>query len=133
MYVSGNGATFAPGRLTPIFGRVKGETELRLAEMRKANPAFHASSIRPAFIDSAAHDAIKPYLPSTGVLATVFGPGLRAFAKSRWSPTEPLGKFMTEMAMGRWDASLEGLGIEKVGDFPVVENVGFRRLAKQDV
>lgn len=105
--------------------------------MRKANPAFHASSIRPGFIDSAAHDAIKPYLPpapaAAVVLGAIFGPGLRTFVKSKWSPTAPLGRFMTEMAMGKWDADFEGPGIAKVGAFPVLENIAFRRLAKEYV
>lgn len=53
--------------------------------------------------------------------------------KSKWSPTAPLGRFMTEMAMGKWDASFEGPGIAKVGAFPVLENIAFRRLAKEYV
>ncbi|CAN8102790.1 unnamed protein product [Discula destructiva] len=138
VYVSGDGATQQPGRFTPIFGRVKGETETQLAAMRAANPAsFHASSVRPAFIDAAAHDAIKPYLPPSGLAKAVLGPPFgmvaRTFWKSMCSPTEPLGKFLAEMAMGRWDASFRGLGVETLGELPVLENAAFRRLARLDV
>lgn len=136
VYVSGEGTTHNPGRLTPIFGRVKGETELALAEMRKANPSFHASSVRPAFVDAAQHDAIKDNIPPQGAsrnaLLAVVGPLIRNFLKSRWSPTESMGRFMVEMALGKWDDQLQGPDIEKVGDFPVVGNAGLRRLAGLD-
>lgn len=134
--MAGDGTTHTPGRFTPIFGRVKGETELQLAAMRKANPAFHASSIRPAFIDSGAHEAIKPYLATPGlakaVLLPPFAAVARTFLNSKCSPTEHLGKFMTEMAMGKWDARFDGVGVEHVGKFPILENSAFRRLAELD-
>lgn len=136
VYVSGEGATFTPGRFTPIFGRIKGETEIALSELRKSNPSFHASSIRPAFIDSAQHDAIKGYIPQVSTLKyaldSLVGPPIRAFAKGSWSPTQPLSNFMTEMAMGRWNRQFQGPGIDRLGDFPIVNNVGFRRLAGLD-
>ncbi|ROW15271.1 hypothetical protein VPNG_03087 [Cytospora leucostoma] len=136
VYVSGEGATHEPGRFTPIFGRVKGETEIALSEMRKANPNFHASTIRPAFVDFANHDAIKEYVPRLGALRygllTVLGPGIRCFVKGSWSPTEHMGKFMVEMAMGKWDSKFAGPGVEKLGDFPIVNNTAFRRLAGLD-
>lgn len=118
--------------MTPIFGRVKGETELALAEMRKANPLFRASTIRPSFIDRAAHDEIKPYLPEQAAYLRVFGPVVRTAMKSSWSPTRPLGEFLTQVAMGRLDAQLQGPGVDKVGDFPVVENFAFRRIMRLD-
>ncbi|KAJ4390881.1 hypothetical protein N0V93_004480 [Gnomoniopsis smithogilvyi] len=136
VYVSGDGTTHTPGRFTPIFGRVKGETELLLAAMRKANPSFHASAIRPAFIDAAAHDAIKPYLPVPGlakaVLLPPFAAAARTFMRSKCSPTEPLARFMTDMAMGKLDARLQDANVEKVGDFPILENSMFRELAGLD-
>lgn len=139
VYVSGEGSTLAPGRFTPIFGRVKGETEKALAEMRSEEPAsFHASSVRPAFVDAAQHDAIAPYVPALGpartAMLTVLGSPIRAFYKAGWSPTLPLGKFMTEVAMGRWEEQMQagGPGVEKIGEFPILGNVGFRRLAGLD-
>ncbi|KUI68357.1 Protein fmp52, mitochondrial [Cytospora mali] len=136
VYVSGEGTTHTPGRFTPIFGRVKGETEVALSEMCNANPNFHASSVRPAFVDSAQHDSINKYVPAPTMtmqaMVLVLGGPIRCFAKGSWSPTEALGRFMTEMAMGKWHSQLEGPGIEKLGDFPVVRNFGFRRLAGLD-
>lgn len=106
--------------------------------MRRANPSFHASSIRPAFVDAAQHDAIKPYLPATGLarnaMLAVVGPPIRSFYKGGWSPTLPLGRFMTEMAMGRWEEGMKagGPAVERVGEFPILGNAAFRRLAGLD-
>lgn len=104
--------------------------------MRKANPAFQSSSIRPAGIDATLHDAIKPYLPAPGLVKRLLFPPfaalLRTALTSISSPTEPLGRFMTEMAMGKWDAKYSGVGVEKLGEFPVLENTAFRRLAGLD-
>ncbi len=116
---------------------MKGETELALAEMRKKNPLFRAVTVRPGFVDAAAHDAIQAYIPTPSLMlravATVVAPTIRAALKSNWSPTQPMGVFMTEMAMGRWDKDkLQGPGIQRIGDFPVINNVGFRRLVGLD-
>ncbi|KAI1413947.1 putative nucleoside-diphosphate-sugar epimerase [Hypoxylon sp. FL1857] len=136
VYVSGGGATTQPGRFSAIFARVKGETELALAAMRKANPFFHASSVRPAFIDAAKHDAIKPYIPVQSLpiraTTTVLGPAIRCGAQSYWSPTYELGKFLTEMAMGRYKDQFKANDIQMEGEFPILENSAFRRLAGLD-
>ncbi|KAF3768127.1 putative nucleoside-diphosphate-sugar epimerase [Cryphonectria parasitica EP155] len=133
VYVSGHGATIEPGRFAQTFALVKGETEVLLAGMHNRNKALLATSIRPCFIDFATHDAIKPYIPTQemykNIITPILGPPIRHLAKSYWSPTQRLGEFMTEMAMGKWDDRLEGPGIEKVGDFRILGNVGFRRLA----
>ncbi|KAI1134714.1 putative nucleoside-diphosphate-sugar epimerase [Hypoxylon sp. FL0543] len=136
VYVSGSGATTRPGRFSAIFARVKGETELALAAMRKANPLFHASSVRPAFIDAAKHDAIKPYIPvqplSIRASTTILGPAIRYGAQSYWSPTYELGKFLTEMAMGRYKDQFKAKDIQMEGEMPILENSAFRRLAGLD-
>ncbi|KAH6857005.1 hypothetical protein B0I37DRAFT_368988 [Chaetomium sp. MPI-CAGE-AT-0009] len=138
VYVSGDGATFTPGRLTPIFGRVKGEAELALAEMQKSNPSsLRASTVRPSFVDWNGHEEIKPFLPELGAFKTVVGgilsPMMKYVGKSKWSPTEPLGKFLTGMAMGMWDGALDGEGVQRLpGGFAVVENPGFRRVMGLD-
>ncbi|KAI1206035.1 putative nucleoside-diphosphate-sugar epimerase [Annulohypoxylon truncatum] len=136
VYVSGAGATTQPGRFSAIFARVKGETELALAEMRKANPFYHASSVRPAFVDAAKHDAIKPYIPAqpfairaTGV---TLGPAIRCGMPSYWSPTADLGRFLTEIAMGRYKGQFKANDIQMEGEFPILENSAFRRLAGLD-
>ncbi|KAK4244787.1 hypothetical protein C7999DRAFT_16980 [Corynascus novoguineensis] len=138
VYVSGDGATFSPGRLTPLFGRVKGETELALAEMQKANPSLlRATTVRPSFVDWTGHAEIKPFLPDLGTFMNVAGSILSPIAKyaarSKWSPTEPLGRFLTGMAMGMWDGALEGEGVERLpGGFTVVENPCMRRVMGLD-
>jgi hypothetical protein len=138
VYVSGDGATFTPGRLTPIFGRVKGETELALAEMQKSNPStLRATTVRPGFVDWTGHEEIKPFLPDLGTFKNVLGgimsPVMKYAAKSKWSPTEPLGRFLTGMATSMWDGALDGEGVERLpGGFTVVENMGVRRLIGLD-
>ncbi|KAI1762669.1 putative nucleoside-diphosphate-sugar epimerase [Hypoxylon sp. FL1150] len=137
VYVSGAGVTTEPSRFTAIFARIKGETEMALAEMRKANPVFHASSIRPAFVDAAHHEAIKPYVPTPNlvhkILLPVLGPPIRLGLRGAWSPTEELGHFMAEMAMGRYKAQFtQGKDIQMIGELPILENSAFRRLAGLD-
>lgn len=131
VYVSGAGTTHEPGLFTATFARVKGETELALAEMRKQNPLFRASSVRPAFVDAAAHETVKAYIPTPPVMmaagGAVLGPVVRVAMKGTWSPTEPLGRFLAGMAMGRFDSAMDGPGVGKLGAFPVVENAAFRR------
>jgi hypothetical protein len=122
---------------TPIFGRVKGETELLLAEMQKANPRFRVESVRPAFIDYGDHKSIHPYLHQTAskqAWNTATGPIFRSAFRRFCSPTEPLGKFLAECAMGKWDGQYKGPGFETVGDsgFTIVHNNGFRALAGLD-
>jgi hypothetical protein len=134
VFVSGSGATTEPGKFSQVFARVKGETERELAELRRANPTFHASSVRPGFVDAAAHEAIKPYLPkppvAISILQTLMGPPIRVGLKSLWSPTAPLGQFMAEMAMGKYkDQLVAGKDIQMIGEFPILENSAFRRLA----
>ena len=135
IHVSGEGATQTPGRFSATFARVKGETEALLGQLSEQNPTFRVDSVRPAFVDSATHDAIKPYIPSSaanGVVlnlgAAVLGPGIRCFLKSMHSPTEQLGSFLTEMAMGRYEAKLKGPGVFRLGGGYVIENTGMRRI-----
>lgn len=137
VHVSGAGATTSPGRFTSLFARVKGEAELALDDMQKANPSFRVSSVRPAFIDWTGHAELKPYLPDFGVVKTVFpylfSPLMRLGARSFWSPTEPLGQFLTGMAMGRFESKLAGEGFETLsGGLAIVENAGFRRMMGLD-
>ncbi len=133
VFVSGNGATLEPGRFAQIFARVKGETELALAALRKANPLFHALSVRPAVIDPAAHDAIKPYIPNQAFVIqaarAVMGPFVKIGLPKLYSPTEELGRVLTELAMGKHTNQFTANDIRKVGEFPILENSALRRLA----
>ncbi|ROW12813.1 hypothetical protein VMCG_00789 [Cytospora schulzeri] len=134
VYVSGHGATTEPGIFTSLFARVKGEVEARLAEMRRADPGFHALSARPAAVDASAHDAIGPYIPTrpliVRVMLPVLGPPIRTFCKGLHSPTEHLGRVLTELAMGRYeDRFVAGRDVQKIGEFSILENPVLRRFA----
>ncbi|KAI1383815.1 putative nucleoside-diphosphate-sugar epimerase [Hypoxylon trugodes] len=132
VYVSGEGATTKPTRFSALFAQVKGQTELALADMRRQNPIFHASSVRPSFVDASNHDAIKPYLPNQvwQIKATiaVLGPVIKCGFPGYWSPTQDLGRFLTEVAMGRYKDQFKAKDIEMVGEFPIIANTAFRRL-----
>ncbi|EGO58728.1 hypothetical protein NEUTE1DRAFT_38537 [Neurospora tetrasperma FGSC 2508] len=148
IYVSGEGTTTTPlsskpllSRLTtPWFAIIKGQAELALSQL--SSPTFLPFSMRPAFIDAAAHPAIHPYIPKVSGLYTlsncVLGPPIRVGYKKMWSPTEHLGKFLVEMAMGKWDETIKKeaeasneKGFEKLegGGMVVVGNEGWRRIA----
>ncbi|KAH8688288.1 hypothetical protein BGZ61DRAFT_453023 [Ilyonectria robusta] len=133
VYVSGAGATQTPGRFSPIFARVKGETEKALADLTASTPTLHVDSPRPAFVDAAHHKAIQPYIPDPGAVHNVsmffLGPPIRALMKGMHSPTPMLGDFLTQLAMGKMDGRLEGTpGASKLGPSWIVENNGIRKL-----
>jgi len=141
VYVSGVGSTFKPGLFTPIFGRVKGETELALAEFRKEHPLFQASTVRPGFVDWIGQDKnVTDYMPKLSAWRTALGyalqPAVRMGLQGTWSPTEPLGKFFTGLAMGKWNEELKGLkgneGQVLEGGFSVIENWFMRRVMGLD-
>ena len=132
--MSSEGATFSPGLFTPIFGRVKGETELALAAMREADPLFRTATVRPGAVDWLYHRDLEPYLSQGAVktaLAPVVFPTLRLLWRSQSCPTKELGKFLTQMAMGHFsDADLVTAGVQMLpGRFPVVSNRALRTLA----
>ncbi|KAF5641875.1 nucleoside-diphosphate-sugar epimerase [Fusarium sp. NRRL 25303] len=136
VYVSGHGATLEPTSFTPIFGRVKGETERALSELHV--PAkFHVESVRPAGVDATNHEAIKPYIPNPGMLYNamylLMGPLMRTVLQSLHSPTEKLGPFLVNMAMGKYDKQLEtgGNDISSINGSRILENVAFQRLYEQ--
>ncbi|TLD15238.1 hypothetical protein PspLS_10655 [Pyricularia sp. CBS 133598] len=135
VYVSGLGATTTPGRFSQLFARVKGEAELGLAALQDENPLLRGSSVRAGFIDPAAHQAIGEYIPAKPMLMNLterlLGPVVRGFWKSAWSPTEHLGKFLTDMAVGKWpEKEMVAAGADKLGKggFLVVENPTFQKL-----
>ncbi|KAI0532268.1 hypothetical protein GGR58DRAFT_490783 [Xylaria digitata] len=136
VYVSGRGATTDPGWFSPIFARVKGETEIALAALRKRNPLFHASSARPAAVDGTAHEAIQKYRPTAPLLYRTLAPflymPLRFGLSSMHSPTQPLGRFLTEMAMGKHPVTSPAQDISMIGQFPILENSAIRRLVGLD-
>jgi len=134
VFVSGEGATLEPGMFTPLYARIKGETELALAAVRKASPRLHANTVRPGFVDWVEHDVIKPYVSPRAFVKqtaiTLIGPIYRAAFPGSCSPSQPLGKFLAEMAMGKWEEEISGgSGFGKIGEFAIVTNHDFRRLS----
>ena len=135
VYVSGSGTTQTPGLFSTLYSRVKGETETLLSEMRAKTPRLLAESARPAAVDADQHPAIKPYIPDPGRIytytAAVALPPIRHLAKWLHSPTEPLGRFLTGMAMGKFDKELAAGAKDIVtlnGGLRIVENSAIRRL-----
>ncbi|RSM01823.1 hypothetical protein CDV31_011172 [Fusarium ambrosium] len=132
IYVSGGGATLNPGLTTPFYGRIKGEAEKALSELR--TPRFHIESVRPAGVDPSNHDAIKPHIPDPGAayhaMGYVLGPLMRTILHPLHSPTEKLGPFLVGMAMGKYDKQLDvgGKGITDLNGSRILDNWAFRRL-----
>lgn len=130
------GATQTPGRFAAIFARVKGETETALSALRAAEGSrLAAESVRPAGVDATDHAAIKPYIPAPALALRLMSvtvlPLMRLGLRSYLTPTEPMGRLFTEMAMGKHDAALKagGAGIETLkGGLRVVENSALRRM-----
>ncbi|KJZ71385.1 hypothetical protein HIM_09226 [Hirsutella minnesotensis 3608] len=133
IYVSGEGATHSPGRFSAIFARTKGDTERALANTAERKPQLlRADCVRPAYVDSSKHEAIRAYIPNAGLLYNTaelaFGPAIRVGYRSMHSPTEMLGAFMTQLAMGKLDTKLDGPGCFRLGPSWIVGNIGFRRI-----
>ena len=131
VYVSGEGATLVPGRFTPLFGRVKGETEAALLSLGKETPSLCVYSVRPGAVDPKGHGEIwravkKRRSGKYGYLDPIVFPPLRLAYPGMVSPTRELGRVLAELAMGE-GAPLEGRGVE--GEGRTVSNVGVRRLA----
>jgi len=132
VYVSGEGATLRPGMFTPLFGRVKGETEAALLEMSKNIPSLNVYSLRPGAVDHTKHAEIVKHVAArrTGLKFkigdNVLLPVVRTCFPNMHSPTRELGKVLTELAMGD-GKPLRGPGVE--GEGRTITNVGQRRLA----
>lgn len=132
VFMSGEGATREPGFFTPLFGRVKGETEVALMELEKKNPHFRPVIVRPAMVDSKDHDELRQWIPPAtslkGLAESIFGPIIRSSLKTMHSPTKPLGRSLAELATGSLNGKLGGEGIEVSGRTATVTNIGFRKL-----
>ncbi|KAI1432911.1 putative nucleoside-diphosphate-sugar epimerase [Xylaria sp. CBS 124048] len=132
VYVSGNGATTEPTRFSALFARTKGAAELALASIRAQNPLMHTISVRPAMVDAHGHDAIKDFIPKPPFVYRLAGPlisfPIRHGLPSFNSPTLELGRFLTEMAMGKHSVTSPAPDIAMIGEFPIYENTAFRRI-----
>lgn len=137
VYVSASGVDAEePAKSPRMWARVKGETERGLAILADENPLMHTRSFRTAFVDHAEHEQIKPYLPQRQpimrVAEKVLIPALRVFWKSGWGPSEPLGNFLTNLAVDKYSQEeLVAAGAKKIGDgdFIAIENPTFQKLA----
>ncbi|EXJ96442.1 hypothetical protein A1O1_01568 [Capronia coronata CBS 617.96] len=143
IYVSGEGATLHPRAWTPIFGRVKGETEAALLALSKTQPfasTLAVYSVRPAAVDG--HN--QPWLWrdilnhhrswSQRMLVSSALPPIRwaswaGLARSWHSPTEELGRVLVEMAVDESRALYSGPGVE--GEGRTLGNIALRRLARE--
>ncbi|KAH6884906.1 hypothetical protein B0T10DRAFT_531068 [Thelonectria olida] len=136
IYVSGQGSKQDPGRFASRYSRVKGETETSLSELRAIYPRLLTEAVGPGYVDAKDHAAIHAHVSNQGFLydsvRTVLGLPIRLAIESLHAPTEPLGRFLAEMAMGKFDVQLSEGGSDIVtvhGGLRIVKNAAFRRLA----
>ncbi|KAK1237784.1 hypothetical protein MKX07_003620 [Trichoderma sp. CBMAI-0711] len=133
VYVSGEGATQEPGHFTPMFSRIKGETEAALAEMSNELRTMRVHSVRLGGVDASRHDAIKKYIPDPGALYRAMGsilyPVMRTLLPLGLAPTDVAGDYLVKMAMGKLDDRLEGPGAVKNGLSWTLNNKAMRRVA----
>jgi len=137
IYISGEGATQRPKWYTPVFGRVKGETEQDLITLSQ-QPAFRktlaAYSPRPGAVDGRK----QPWVwdPVMGEKRTAFQrayfrlllPPVALLYPSQHSPTTELGKALVELAV---DSSREPFDLKEPGvsgEGWILANVVLRRL-----
>ncbi len=141
VYVSGEGATYSPGRFTQTFARVKGEAELALVELSKQAPyskTLRVYNTRPGGVDGSSQPELwKPTVAKWTLVKRMYMgillPPFRMFYKNMMSPTPELGKALVELAMADGE-KLDGRGIENVGkgmhgEGRLVRNIGLRRMA----
>ncbi|KKY21165.1 putative nucleoside-diphosphate-sugar epimerase [Phaeomoniella chlamydospora] len=132
VFVSGNGATWKPGIFTPLFGRVKGQTEKSLLEMGQADGALRFYNVRPGAVDPQneldVQEAIFPKFLNTTTkkaLWHVLVPIIRVAYQRGMSPTKEMATVMTDLALGDGQP-LQGSDIENEGR--TVTTIALRRL-----
>jgi hypothetical protein len=125
VYVSGEGATQTPGMFTPIYGRVKGQTETALFDFAKQNPMFKVYNVRPGGVDWTGHPDIHPFIPKQAMYKKVLLAPMNTVYKSMMTPTQPMGKVMMELAISKGEP-LEGSGVGMEGT--LISNVALRRM-----
>ena len=137
VYVSGEGVTHTPGHFTPIFGRVKGETELDLLNLANGDPKLTSIIARPGGVDGQKQPEIwDPIVARRSMFwkasMMVMLPVFRALSQNMMSPTTELGKALTELAMREEMTPFTGAGVEAEkgtqGDGWILRNKALRRL-----
>ena len=134
VFVSGEGATTTPGRFSPIFARVKGETEKALLELNGsvACPDLRVYSARPGGVDPGADPAVAKATEvkrRTGMrkLEPYMMPVFRALYSNMVSPTKELGRVLTDLALRDGERLKDGPGIS--GEGRTIANVALRKMA----
>ncbi|RFU82159.1 nucleoside-diphosphate-sugar epimerase [Trichoderma arundinaceum] len=140
VFVSGQGSTQAPGRFSSLYSRIKGETEVALSEMRIANPRLLADAVGPGFVDGKGHAAIQPYLQNQGFFIDgskmLVRRPIEVAAKWLHCPTEPMGRFLVGMALGKYEAHLREGDVDIVtlnGGLRIIKNTTITQLASVKV
>ncbi|ROT41971.1 hypothetical protein SODALDRAFT_326141 [Sodiomyces alkalinus F11] len=134
VFVSGAFATQKPGPFHPLYARTKGQTEARLSEIAaQSQGRFVVDSLRASTVDPTGHEAVLKVVPRDGVLKRLGFAANRVLVPAMYAPSEPLGRFLTGLALGKYEAQLAEGGTEgaKVGRLPrvrLLENPMFRRL-----
>ncbi|EGR48021.1 uncharacterized protein TRIREDRAFT_62977 [Trichoderma reesei QM6a] len=133
VYVSGEGATPEAGHFTPTFARIKGETEVALAEMSNELRTMRVYSVRLGGVDASRHDAIKKYIPDPAAVYRAVGSILytvmRTLMPLGLAPTDVAGDCFVRMAMEKLDDRLEGPGAVKNNLSWILNNKAMRRVA----
>lgn len=133
IFISGEGATTTPNLFTPLYGRVKGETEAALLALNASAecPHLRVFSARPGAVDSSADPAVveatrgkrqaglKRLEPYVLPVMRRLGPGLV-------TPTRELGKVLTDLAVGGGERVGEGRGVS--GEGRTLANVKLREI-----
>ena len=142
IYVSGDGATLHPRWWTPIFGRVKGETEKALLEISKTatySPLLSVYSVRPAAVDGKKQPWIWDHILQNkrGLFQRFYLPTLMYPIRWGWtgegfhSPTEELGKVLVEMAVSEKTGPFDvGVHVEQEGEGRTLGNKRLRMLER---
>ncbi|KAJ9602434.1 hypothetical protein H2200_012976 [Cladophialophora chaetospira] len=142
IYVSGEGANLHPGMFTPLFGRVKGETERALLEVSKTtkySPLLSVYSVRPAAVDGTNQPWIWKEVLNTKRTAfqRFYLPTLLYPIRWGWtghafhSPTEELGRVLVEMAVSEHREPFEvGDGVDAESEGRTLGNKRLRMLEK---
>lgn len=111
---------------TPLFGRVKGQIESTLFNLAKETPSLKVYNIRAGGVDWTSHPEIHSFIPKQALYKRTLIPALNVVYKPLMTPTKPMGKIMTELAMSKGEP-LQGSGIEMEGT--LITNAGIRRMA----
>lgn len=133
VYVSSEGATTTPGRFSPIFACVKGETEKAVLELNALAeyPDLRIYSARPGIVDPVADPAVTEATKvkrrtGTRKFEPLLVPIFRAVYPSMMSPTKELGRVLTDLALKDGERMRDGPGVS--GEGRTISNVALRKM-----